>query len=143
MKEWIDYYDTAHSIYVNARHRDVHFRRHCPSYRGAYPLARRRGAGLSPAARLFADEVAAACRQLILVEPAPNLRARLSERFSGKNPRIVVRAPEDLAAMPEASVDLIAMVSVVQYMTRAELEAALDNVPPPAEAGRQASRSAT
>ena len=26
MREWIDWYDLDHSIYVNARHRDVHFR---------------------------------------------------------------------------------------------------------------------
>ena len=27
MREWINWYDSDHSIYVNARHRDVHFRR--------------------------------------------------------------------------------------------------------------------
>src|SRR5215472_12130742 len=26
MREWIDLYDSDHPIYVNARHRDVHFR---------------------------------------------------------------------------------------------------------------------
>ena len=25
MKDWIDFYDSAHSIYVSARHRDLHF----------------------------------------------------------------------------------------------------------------------
>ena len=25
MKDWIDYYDSSHSIYVSARHRDLHF----------------------------------------------------------------------------------------------------------------------
>ena len=25
MDDWIDFYDSAHTIYVNARHRDVHF----------------------------------------------------------------------------------------------------------------------
>jgi ubiquinone/menaquinone biosynthesis C-methylase UbiE len=124
MKEWIDYYDTAHSIYVNARHRDVHFQgiaRHIVAH---IPSPDAVVLDYSCGEALFADEVAAACRQLILVEPAPGVRARLNERF-GKNPRIVVRAPDELAAMPEASVDLIAMVSVVQYMTRAELDSAL------------------
>ena len=27
MDSWIDFYDSAHSIYVNARHRDIHYRR--------------------------------------------------------------------------------------------------------------------
>lgn len=124
MKEWIDYYDTAHSIYVNARHRDVHFQgiaRHIVAH---IPSPDAVVVDYSCGEALFAADVAAACRQLILVEPAPGVRARLEQRF-GNNPRIVVRAPEDLAALPDASVDLVAMVSVVQYMTRAELDAAL------------------
>jgi ubiquinone/menaquinone biosynthesis C-methylase UbiE len=124
MKEWIDYYDTAHSIYVNARHRDVHFRgiaRHIVAH---IPSPDAVVLDYSCGEALAAGEVAAACRQLILVEPAPGVRARLAERF-GQNPRIVVRAPEDLAALQDSSVDLVVMVSVVQYMTRAELDAAL------------------
>jgi len=27
MRDWIDFYDSAHPIYVNAHHRDIHFRR--------------------------------------------------------------------------------------------------------------------
>jgi ubiquinone/menaquinone biosynthesis C-methylase UbiE len=124
MKEGIDYYDTAHSIYVNARHRDVHFQGIARHVAAHIPSPDAVVLDYSCGEALFANEVAAACRQLILVEPAPGVRARLNERFAG-NPRIVVRAPEDLAAMPEASVDLITMVSVVQYMTRAELDSAL------------------
>ena len=26
MTDWISFWDTSHSIYVNARHRDVHYR---------------------------------------------------------------------------------------------------------------------
>ncbi len=26
MREWIDWYDSNHTIYANARHKDVHFR---------------------------------------------------------------------------------------------------------------------
>ncbi len=124
MKEWIDYYDTAHSIYVNARHRDVHFQGIARHVAAHIPSPDAVVLDYSCGEALFANEVAAACRQLILVEPAPGVRARLVERF-GQNPRIIVRAPEDLAAMPDASIDLVAMVSVVQYMTPAELNSAL------------------
>lgn len=124
MREWIDYYDSAHSIYVNARHRDVHFRgiaRHIVAH---IPSPDAVVVDYSCGEALFAGDVADACGQLILVEPAPGVRARLNERF-GRNPKIRVLAPDELASLPDASVDLVAMVSVVQYMTRAELDAAL------------------
>lgn len=124
MKEWIDYYDSAHSIYVNARHREVHFRTIADHIIAQIPSPDAIVLDFSCGEALDAGRVAAACRELILVEPAPNLRARLSERFSHET-RITVRAPEELSTMPAASVDLIVMVSVVQYMTQAELEAAL------------------
>lgn len=124
MREWIDYYDSAHSIYVNARHREVHFRTIADHIIAQIPSPEATVLDFSCGEAVDAARVANACRELILVEPAPNLRARLKERFRDET-RITVRAPEDLAAMRPASLDLIVMVSVVQYMTPEELEAAL------------------
>ncbi len=97
MKEWIDYYDTAHSIYVNARHRDVHFQGIARHIVTQHP---------SPDAVVLDYSCGEACSptrspQLPAtdpVEPAPGVRARLIDRF-GKNPRIVC-ARGELAAMP-------------------------------------------
>jgi SAM-dependent methyltransferase len=123
MDDWIDFYDSAHTIYVNARHRDVHFREI------AEDLARYVAQGATVldygcGEALHADIVAAQADRLILVEPAPGVRARLAARF-GANPRIEVCAPERLAALPDHSVDLVIMHSVAQYLTPQELDVVL------------------
>src|SRR5215469_9627768 len=96
MRDWISFWNSHHSIYVNARHFDVHYRtiadmivRHVPS-----PDAVVIDFGCGEA--LHADRVAAACRRVILVDAAPKVRAGLAARFSG-NPNIEARAPAELA----------------------------------------------
>ena len=68
-----------------------------------------------------AELVAAACAQLVLVEAAPNVRASLSVRYA-QNPKISVMTPDDAAAQPAGSLDLIVMHSVAQYLTGAEFD---------------------
>ena len=90
MSDWINFYDFKHSvIYVNARHRDVHYRViaeditkyvHSPT---AHVLDY--GCGEATSAEL----VAAACGQLVLAEAAPNVRASLTMRYAG-NSKIAV-----------------------------------------------------
>jgi SAM-dependent methyltransferase len=123
MDDWIDFYDSAHSIYVNARHRDVHFRRIADDL-AAYvrPGAVVLDYGCGEA--LHADIVAAKAGRLILVEPAPGVRARVAARFA-KSPRIEVCGADRTAGVPDRSVDLVIMHSVAQYLTGAELDAAL------------------
>jgi SAM-dependent methyltransferase len=127
MDDWIDFYDSAHTIYVNARHRDVHFREIAEDL--ARYVARTRIPGATVldygcGEALHADIVAAQADLLILVEPAPGVRARLAARF-GANPRIEVCAPERLAALPDHSVDIVIMHSVAQYLTPQELDGVL------------------
>jgi SAM-dependent methyltransferase len=123
MRDWIDFYDSAHSIYVNARHRDVHFRR-LASDLAAYvrPGAVALDYGCGEA--LHADLVAAKAARLILVEPAPGVRARLAARWA-QQPIIEVCGPERMARLADHSVDLVIMHSVAQYLTGPELDAAL------------------
>jgi ubiquinone/menaquinone biosynthesis C-methylase UbiE len=52
------------------------------------------------------------------------VRGRLIARFA-PNTKIRVRSLDDLRKMPEKSIDLAVMNSVVQYMTPAEFDAAL------------------
>jgi SAM-dependent methyltransferase len=124
MRDWISFWDSDHSIYVNARHFDVHYRtiadmivRHVPS-----PDAVVLDFGCGEA--LHGGRVAAACRRLILVDAAPKVRAGLAARFSA-NPTIEVRAPGELAQGTDRSVDLVVMHSVAQYLTTAEFSALL------------------
>jgi SAM-dependent methyltransferase len=123
MDDWIDFYDSAHSIYVNARHRDVHFRRIAEDL-AAYvrPGAVVLDYGCGEA--LHDDIVAAKAGRLILVEPAPGVRARVAARF-GRERRIEVCGPERLTGLPDHTVDLVIMHSVAQYLTGTELDSAL------------------
>jgi SAM-dependent methyltransferase len=127
MREWIDWYDSDHPIYVNARHRDVHFRRIASDILSFVPGPDAIVLDYSCGEALHADEVAARVDRLILAEPAPGVRKRLAARYAG-NPNIQVRALEDLSSLPAGSTDLIVMHSVAQYMTAAELDGALDRV---------------
>ncbi len=123
MRDWIDFYDSAHSIYVNARHRDIHFRR-LASDLAAYvrPGAVVLDYGCGEA--LHADIVAAQAGRLILVEPAPGVRARISARWA-KEPKIEVCGPERIARLDDRSIDLVIMHSVAQYLTGPELDGVL------------------
>jgi len=124
MHTWIDYYDSTHTIYVSPRHRDLHFSviaediiRHIPSP-GAVVLDYACGEAL------FAGRIADACAKLILAEPAPGVRGRLTARFAD-DPRITVRSLDELADLPPASLDLAVMNSVAQYMTPKQFDTAL------------------
>jgi SAM-dependent methyltransferase len=125
MTDWISFYDFKHSvIYVNARHRDVHYRTiaqdicaHVPS-----PTAAVLDYGCGEATS--ADLLAAACGHLTMVEAAPNVRAALSARCAD-NPKISVLTPDEAAALPQGSFDLIVLHSVAQYLSASELDGLL------------------
>lgn len=123
MRQWIDFYDSAHSIYVNARHRDIHFRRLAADLAGyVRPGAVVLDYGCGEA--LHADIVAAQSERLILVEPAPGVRSRLAARW-GREAKIEVCGADGVARIADHSVDLVIMHSVTQYLTGPELDAVL------------------
>jgi len=124
MDDWIDYYDSTHTIYASKRHRDLHFEmiaRDIVSYIGSRDQV---VLDYSCGEALSAAKVAQACAMLILAEPAPGVRGRLIARFA-PNTKIRVRSLEDVRKMQQGSVDLVVMISVAQYMTPIELDAAL------------------
>src|ERR1700731_2787352 len=123
MDDWIDYYDSPHTIYASRLHRDLHFQLIAKdiigyiSSPGAVVLDYACGEALS------ASQVADACDKLYLAEPAPGVRGRLIARFA-PNTKIRVRSLDDLRKMEEKSIDLAVMNSVVQYMTPGDLDQA-------------------
>src|ERR1700759_5025020 len=127
MEDWIDYYDSTHTIYASKQHRDLHFEviaRDIIGYitsRDAVVLDYSCGEALSAA------KVADACGMLILAEPAPGVRGRLIARFA-PNMKIRVRSLDDVRKMHERSIDLVVMNSVAQYMTPQELDSAFLNI---------------
>ncbi|MGA2290822.1 class I SAM-dependent methyltransferase [Bradyrhizobium sp.] len=124
MEDWIDYYDSTHTIYASRLHRDLHFQLIARDIIGYIPAPDAVVLDYACGEALSAALVAEACGKLILAEPAPGVRGRLIARFA-PNLKIRVRSLDDLRKMPEASVDLVVMNSVAQYMTSPELDGAL------------------
>src|SRR5262249_30028777 len=123
MGDWIAFWDSQHSIYVNARHRDVHYRTIPQDIRARLPPG---PAVLHYGCReaVPADPVAASARALILCEAAPTVRAGLAARFAG-HAKIRVCSPDEVAALPAGSLDVVVLHSVAQYLTPQELDALL------------------
>ena len=117
---WVEFWDTKHSIYVNARHATAHFRRIAEDIR-AYAPANGTMLDYGCGEALAADVVAEPVARLILCEAAPNVRAMLGARFAS-NPKIAVRKAEDVALMPPQSFDVVVMHSVTQYLTGADFD---------------------
>jgi ubiquinone/menaquinone biosynthesis C-methylase UbiE len=123
MDDWIDYYDSTHTIYASRLHRDLHFQIVAKDIVGYISSPDAVVLDYACGEALSAARVAEACGRLILAEPAPGVRGRLIARFA-PNTRIKVRSLDELRTMDEKSVDLAVMNSVAQYMTAAELDSA-------------------
>ncbi len=120
MSDWRSFWDSSHSIYVNARHKDVHYREIADQIAALVPGPDARVLDYGCGEALHADRVAAAAAEVLLCDSAPSVRASLSARFAG-NPRIKLLAPEAVERLADRSLDLIVSNSVVQYLTQAEL----------------------
>jgi ubiquinone/menaquinone biosynthesis C-methylase UbiE len=123
MDEWIDYYDSTHTIYASKLHRDLHFRIIARDIIGFISSPDAVVLDYACGEALSAAKVADACGKLYLAEPAPGVRGRLIARFA-PNTKIRVRSLDDLRKMEEKSIDLAVMNSVAQYMTPEELDSA-------------------
>lgn len=121
VRDWTEFWDQPHSIYVNARHFDVHYRDIAQGIIALLPGPTARVLDYGCGEATHADLVAAASAELVLCESAPSVRAKLSRHF-GDNRKISVLAPDQVERLPEASIDLLVANSLVQYLTPAELD---------------------
>ena len=119
MADWITFFDSDHAIYVNARHKNVH-----AVITGDGMLAHIRDGdrvldyGCGEAA--YAGRLIRKAGQLTLCEAAPNLREALKRRVAHER-HISVLSPEDVAALPDQSFEVVIMHSVSQYLSPAQL----------------------
>jgi ubiquinone/menaquinone biosynthesis C-methylase UbiE len=127
MDEWIDYYDSTHTIYASKLHRDLHFAEIARDIIGYISSPDAVVLDYACGEALSAAKVAEACGKLYLAEPAPGVRGRLIARFA-PNTKIRVRSLDDVRKMAENSIDLAIMNSVAQYMTPDELDAAFATI---------------
>ena len=117
--DWLAFWNGSHPIYVNARHKDVHYRLIADEIAALVPSPAAHVLDYGSGEALHADRVAAAAAELLLCEGAPRVRAGLAARFAGIA-KIRAVAPEDLAGLPDRSLDLIVLHSVAQYLTPEE-----------------------
>jgi SAM-dependent methyltransferase len=116
---WLTFWDAPHSIYVNACHRDVHYRVIADAIAALVPSPQARVLDYGSGEALHADRVAAAAGELLLCDGAPRLRAAVAARFAG-NAKIHALSPEEVERLPAQSLDLIVLHSVAQYLTAEE-----------------------
>ncbi len=124
ISDWLAFWDKPHSIYVNARHRDVHYRLIAQQIAALAPGPQARVLDYGSGEALHADLVAAAAGEVLLCDGAPGVRAGVGARFAG-NPKIRSVAPEAVAQLPAQSLDLIVLHSVAQYLTAADADTLL------------------
>jgi len=121
---WREYWNQDTPIYVNARHKEVHYaligRQLIEALPPASPAVLDFGCGEALSAGLLADR----CSTLYLCDGASLVRSRLATRFDGRS-NVVVLAPEQLGDIPPRSLDLIVVNSVLQYLSRSDLDALL------------------
>jgi SAM-dependent methyltransferase len=121
MSDWRSFWDSPHSIYVNARHKDVHYREIAEQIAAFVPGPGARVLDYGSGEAIHADRVAAVASEVLLCDSAPSVRAAMAARFAA-DPRIRVLAPEEVEKLPDRSLDLIVSNSMTQYLTAAELD---------------------
>jgi len=120
-RDWISFWDSRHSIYVNARHFDVHYRDIADGIVALLPRENLRVLDYGCGEALHAGTVAAKTAHLTLCEAAAQVREHLTARF-GSQEKISIASPDEIAALPAGSFDMIVVNSVSQYLTPDELD---------------------
>jgi SAM-dependent methyltransferase len=122
---WSDFWNGPTAIYVSERHKLLHGLRLARDLAELIPSPDAHVLDFGCGEASAATESAGRCAKLYLCDVAPTIRERLRLRL-GRNPRIVVLAPEAVAAdIPDASLDLVLVNSVVQYLSQSELAESL------------------
>jgi SAM-dependent methyltransferase len=124
ISDWLAFWDKPQSIYVNARHKDVHYRLIAEALAALVPSRTARVLDYGCGDALHADLVAAAAGELLLCDGAPSVRNTISARLAG-NPKIRVLAPEEVERLPDQSLDFIVLHSVAQYLTPEQMQSLL------------------
>lgn len=117
--DWRSFWDGDHPIYVNARHRTLHDRGLADDIIAHIDRPGLTVLDYACGEATEADRVARHCGRLILSDGAPSVRVKLNERFAS-NPHVDVQSPEETADMPNGTVDLAIINSLLQYLSPEE-----------------------
>jgi len=116
--DWLAFWDGPHSIYVNAQHKELHYRLIAERIAALVPAGGARVLDYGSGEALYGHLITERAAELVLCEAAPGVRAFLEGRFGG-DPKVRIVAPHEAARLPEHSLDLIVLHSVTQYVTAA------------------------
>ena len=120
---WREFWDGDHSIYVNARHKDLHYRRIGADIAALLPeggVAMDYGCGEA----LSAPDIARKLTRLHLYDAAPSVVAKARARLAGQD-RIAVIDEAGLAALERGSLDAVVVNSLLQYVPKPDLQGLL------------------
>jgi ubiquinone/menaquinone biosynthesis C-methylase UbiE len=118
---WLAFWERPNRIFVNERHRAIHYARLAEDIRSVLPArpdAKMLDYGCGEA--LVGLEIAPQLGWLYLYDTSRPLRARLQARFATEA-NVTVLDDASFAALPAASLDLVVINSVLQYVPREDL----------------------
>ena len=123
--DWREFWNGEHSIYVNQRHKALHYDRIARDLAAYIPSANASVLDYGCGEALSAASLAEKCGTLYLYDAAPNVREKLRGRFASYR-NIVVLSPEGLDNIGDGSLDLITANSLLQYLKHHEFEDLLE-----------------
>lgn len=125
MTSWRDYWNGDSPVYVNERHKLLHDARVAADIAALIPCDGARVLDHGCGEARGAARLAARCAHLYLCDGAPNVLARVAERFRD-DARISTHAPEEIEAdIPDGSLDMAVANSLLQYIPRGDFETLL------------------
>ncbi|MGO9006369.1 MAG: class I SAM-dependent methyltransferase [Beijerinckiaceae bacterium] len=116
---WRDFWNHTHSIYVNARHKALHYSSIAEDLAPLIPSPQAIVLDYGCGEALAAPQLAARCGKLYLFDGASNVEAALRQRYSGSD-KIIVLSESTLDALPDGALDMIICNSVLQYLSQGE-----------------------
>lgn len=126
---WREFWNSDTPIYVNARHKHVHYRGIARDIARLVPGPDAHVLDYGSGEATSADQLALVCGRLYLSDGAALVRGRLAERFRDIA-NIAILSPEETARIADDSLDLIVMNSLLQYLSPQELERLLATLKP-------------
>jgi SAM-dependent methyltransferase len=122
---WREFWNGEHSIYVNQRHKVLHYDRIARDLAAYIPSPSAIVLDYGCGEALSAAALAEKCGTLYLYDAAPSVQEKLRGRFASYR-NIVVLSSEGLDTIGERSLDLIIANSLLQYLQHREFEELLD-----------------
>jgi SAM-dependent methyltransferase len=112
---WREFWNHPHSIYVNERHRLLHYGRIAKDIAALIPSPDSIMLDYGCGEAMSADDTARQCRHLYLFDTAPSVQDKLRRRFASE-PKITVLDEAGFLGLADAGLGIVVCNSVLQYL---------------------------